>query len=384
MHRLLLFFLWTSNGFIPNIKPGFYSHTHLYQKRKQSRVVDLDGPTPEEENEPPEMIDPKDIPELYYDEDAHPIPHQPWRRGETLGCEDPIDAPWRKEAEGIITLSAANVGATVVGVTWYLTTVVVTIDTNFSSVPEYREGPEVIIETAGPPVYKNPDNPEPEDIIPDEEEEFLWKRDIVADDERERNVLAPREEEDEDDTIDKEVEMDREREKLPLDQETREDIAGFSAEQEEYYENEPTEKKSMLNYFVDPLKISTISKSILDALDLVEDELKVLARHEVLLTTPRNNPIILDRQDQFDANIGADVIIQTQDPWESNRVLRGALLERNSMDLIINKKGRMVTIPLCFIKYVRLAATDEQLSEDWEEEVSADYSFDPKGLEPLP
>jgi len=366
----LFLFLGTIHAFVPNSKPGFYSYTQLYQNRERSRVVDFDGPTPEVQDESSDTIDLEDIPEYHYDENVHPIPHQPWRRGETLGCEDPIDSPWRKEAEAIITVGASQVGAQVVGVTWYLTTVVITISPDLSSVPEYQSGPEVVFETTGPPVYKNPDNPSPEDIIPDEEDEFLWERDVVGQEERERNVLVHREEgEDEDDTIDKEIEMKRERENLPLDKETREDIAGFSEEQISYYDNYPTQVVSNLNYFVDQNQISTVAKAILDALELKEEELNVLGRHEVLLTTPRNDPNLLDRQDQFDANIGADVVVETQDPWESNRVLRGALLERNSMDLIINKKGNMVTIPLCFVKNVHLegASMIEESPEEWAE-----------------
>lgn len=68
--------------------------------------------------------------------------------------------------------------------------------------------------------------------------------------------------------------------------------------------------------------------------------------------------------------IKALTVVETQDPWESNRVLRGKLLERNSMDVIINKKGRMVTIPLNFVKCVRVApsVTDGDDEEEETEE----------------
>lgn len=37
----------------------------------------------------------------------------------------------------------------------------------------------------------------------------------------------------------------------------------------------------------------------------------------------------------------------------------GKLIDRNSMDLIINKKGHMVTIPLNFVRCVRLAIPND-------------------------
>jgi ribosome maturation factor RimP len=338
----------------------------LSAQRPPSRVVDFDGPTPTQEIEPPDVIDPADIYGLDYDEANHPIPHQPWRRGETRGCEDPIDAPWRQQAESIITLSAATVGSTVRDVTWFLTSVVIAIENDFSQVPQYQGGPEVVYESPGPVQYLNPDNPNPDDIIPDEEDAFLWERDTAVEDEIEKNRLAPRQE-GEDETIDMELAMDRDLEKLPLDQETREDMAGFTDEQLGDFERAPVEKDSIKNYMVDSLKISTIAKAILDGLEQVEDDLQILSRHEVILTTPSDTDV-LDSQREFDAYRGFDVIVETQDPWESNRVLRGKLLERNSMDLIINKKGRMVTIPLNFVKAVRLSPSVRREEEDAEDD----------------
>ena len=230
------------------------------------------------------------------------------------------------------------------------------MDNDFSQVPQYQGGPEVVYESPGPVQYFNPDNPNPDDIIPDEEEEFLWERDSAVEDEIEKNRLAPRQE-GEDETIDMELAMDRALEKLPLDRETREEMAGLTDEQLGDFERAPVEKDSIKNYMVDSLKISTIAKAILDGLEQVEDDLEILSRHEVILTTPGETDM-LDTQREFDAYRGFDVIVETQDPWASNRVLRGKLLERNSMDLIINKKGRMVTIPLNFVKAVRLPPTN--------------------------
>jgi ribosome maturation factor RimP len=334
-------------------RPSFYvPSTVLFKtKREKSRVVDLDGPTPEQSPDAVDMIDIADLPELEYDENNHPIPHQPWRRGETGGCEDPIRADWRQRAEGIITLSAANRGATVRDVTWYLTSVVITIENDLSQVPQYEGGPEVVTYTPGPPQYFDPENPEPEPIV-GTGEDIVWERDVVAEEDRERNQIAPRQEGD-DESFDEDMEMASQREKRFLDKETREDMAGLTDEEIGELESAPVAKDSIKNYMVDSLKISTIAKAILDGLELVEDELQILSRHEVIITTPGASDI-LETQREFDAYRGFDVIVETQDPWESNRVLRGKLLERNSMDLIINKKGRMVTIPLNFVKCVKL------------------------------
>lgn len=58
----------------------------------------------------------------------------------------------------------------------------------------------------------------------------------------------------------------------------------------------------------------------------------------------------------FEMLRGSRVIVETRDPFESNRTLKGKLVDRNAMDLMINKKGRMVTVPLNFVKSVRLPA----------------------------
>lgn len=366
---LLLFLASSAQAFVPaGRRPSF---TTLFAKQKQkarapSKVVDYDGPTPEKTPETVPIVDPADIYGLEYDEDAHPIPHQPWRRGETRGCEDPIDAEWRTQAQDIITLAAATKGVTVVDVTWFLTTVIVTIDPDLDQVPQYQGGPEVVYESPAPPVYFNPDNPDPEVIVPEEEDEFLWERDKVAAEELEKNRVAPKEQ-DEDDTFDKEIQMQRDMETLPLDRETREDMAGFTDEEIGDFERSPVEKDSIKNYMVDSLKISTVAKAILDGLEQVEEELLILERHEMILTTPSEDDI-LDTQREFDAYRGFDVAVETQDPWDSNRVLRGKLLERNSMDVIINKKGRMVTIPLNFVKCVRMMQPNDEDEEEEDED----------------
>ena len=320
-------------------------------KRPRSRVVDMDGPTPDTPEDVPELIDPSDIPELHYDKKNHPIPHQPWRRGTTEGCEDPIEAPWRQEASKLIKKAARMVGGNVIDVTWYLTQVVITVDdTLLDMVDDYTTGPEIILapnnEHDGPE-YFDPEDPNPEPIWADEEE-YLYERDDETEDMLKKNMYA-RKDEDDDDDVDWPVENPV---KLFAEKETREDMAAMSDEEEARLENEERPVDSGI-LELNTAALSTMARAILDALEAVEDTLRVLERHEVILTSP-GAPDVLETQRQFDAWRGFDVIVETQDPFQSNRILRGKLLTRNSMDLVINKKGRMVTIPLNFVKCVKL------------------------------
>jgi ribosome maturation factor RimP len=130
--------------------------------------------------------------------------------------------------------------------------------------------------------------------------------------------------------------------------------------EEEQERNEELEKPLDLDTMViDTAALSTVAKAILDALETVEEELQILERHELILTSPGASDV-LETQRQFNAYRGFDVIVETVDPFESNRTLKGKLVDRNAMDLVINKKGRMVTVPLNFVKCVRLPAAKRE------------------------
>lgn len=107
---------------------------------------------------------------------------------------------------------------------------------------------------------------------------------------------------------------------------------------------------------VDAHALTIISKAIIDALEEhdVEDRLKVLSRHEVILTVPGDEELYVETQRQFDAMRGQKVMVQTQDPFGSNRVLTGRLVDRNALDIILNVKGRMVTLPQNMVAYVEI------------------------------
>jgi hypothetical protein len=150
---------------------------------------------------------------------------------------------------------------------------------------------------------------------------------------------------------------------------------------------------------VDAKALSVVGQAITTALgaDAVETRLRILSRHDLILTSPLDNPCVLDSQGEFDRAIGLDVYVETRDPWDSNRVLFGKLVDRNALDVIINQdnSGRMVTVPHSMIHQVLLpsglargsarikagfsassARDDEEGDGDGEEGEEGDYNDD--------
>ena len=340
------------HSFTPR-SPSFVDLTVLRaasSSRPRSRVSDPTGVTPTIEGDEIPIIDNEDIPELYYDENKHPIPHQPWRRGETAGCEDPIDAEWRQKAEKIIHQAVDMTGGQFIDVTWYLTHLVVTIDESMSGVHRdlmKTDGPVINVVERESPMYRDPADPNPEDIWADDED-ITYERDEESEEDLKSKMYARQEDGEEDLELDEEGDIP-----LYASQESREDDALRVAEEAELFEEKRERPLNVETLKVDTPALSTIGGAILDALETVEEELQVLARHEIVLASP-GAPDVLETQKQFDSHRGFDVAVETQDPWESNRTLRGKLLDRNSMDVMINQKGRMVTIPLNFVKCVRV------------------------------
>lgn len=340
--------------------------------RPPSTVTDVDGPTPQNDPGSIPEIDPDDIPELRevngFDDLPHgPIPHQPWRRGETSGCEAPITAPWRIRAEQVISQSAEFVAQkpVVLDVTWFLTSVLVTLDEQVIEEMDRdiwkARGPPIEVLTPRIPQYVDPNNPTPEAIIeeePSEEEELAKQREL----ERlkfKRNLRYARKSEGDD--PDEPHNLD------DWDPDAAESLYSderLVVEEPEYEELEARPQKTVdAALFVDTAKLSTIAQAILDGLESIEDECQILSRHELVLTAP-GAPNFLETQKQFDAYRNHKVVVETVDPWKSNRVLRGLLIDRNSMDVIINKKGMMVTIPHNFVRCVRLAGPKESASPE--------------------
>ena len=137
---------------------------------------------------------------------------------------------------------------------------------------------------------------------------------------------------------------------------------------------------------VDTAAVSTIAGAIISALEDVEEELQILARHEIILSSLTGMGWFVDTQKEFDKYRGYKVAVHTQDPWESNRVVKGILVDRNSMDVIINQQGRMVTIPNNFVSAVELkerqkgdnvdASLNDDDDDDNDDEDDDDYEYE--------
>jgi ribosome maturation factor RimP len=115
--------------------------------------------------------------------------------------------------------------------------------------------------------------------------------------------------------------------------------------------------------------ISVIARAIIDALEDedVEERLEILSRHEIVMTSPGPDNYI-ETQREFDENRDNIVNVQTQDPFGSNRVLVGKLVDRNALDVYINVKGRLVTIPLNMVAHVTISDLNPDSVEEEEEE----------------
>ena len=97
------------------------------------------------------------------------------------------------------------------------------------------------------------------------------------------------------------------------------------------------------------------SRAVVAALEPRDDDLRVLARHGVEVTSPGASDLITT-QAAFEAFKGFDVTVRTLNPIEGGeeRVIEGRLQERTTTDVVINVKGRMVKIPWHLVGEVRL------------------------------
>ncbi len=327
------------------------------------------------------------MPEAQYDPDNHPIPHQPWRRGDTDGCHDPITAPWRLEAESIISDAVAVVGAKVEDVTWYMAKCVVSInEQSLADVVSYTEGPEVRVaypdtEDVAGHIFHDPDEGTDNELFTEEDEILEFEQ---YDEETEYEILKA--------NMPEEIDEETGEPLPPREPRSREErVIEMEEEWTNRWLDEPREEKpadGMFSHPVDTKALSVVSQAIITALEdeHVEEKLQILSRHDVVLTSPLDNPCILDSQKEFDAARDLDVYVETRDPWGSNRVLGGKLVDRNPMDVIINQdnSGRMVTIPNSMIHQVLLpsglakgnarmkahldAEDNEEEDDDWDVE----------------
>ena len=193
--------------------------------------------------------------------------------------------------------------------------------------------------------YYDPEDPDPEDIEEEEHDDPVYMRDLEREEELKENIYSRKE--------DDEEEMDLPEELPPLYQAQESRIDDMLRLAEEGNLRAEKQEKPVADYDIDTMALSTVAEAILNALESEEEELRVLDRHELILTSPGYIEV-LETQKQFDEARGKSVLVETQDPWDSNRTLKGTLIDRNAMDVYINVKGRMVTIPLNFVSCVRL------------------------------
>jgi len=348
----------------------------ILNARKPSKVVDFDGPSPPLVHEPAEEIDIEDLDEykeMMCEADMpHPVPHQPWRKGDLAGCDAPLSAEWRLEAEEAIKNAVKFVGGEVIDVTWFLTTLLITVDEKKMPGLDQKmfknRGPLIDVREPRGPMYRDPKDPNPEPIwITDEEDKIAWTeeqehRDLME--QLKSNTYAQGAEDE-----------NYEKDDSPLRQMTEHEV--FLKQEEEDEERQARSPREVADgsIFLDKAGLSIISQAILDILEPREEELEILCRHEIVLTSP-GRPDVLEYQKQFNKWRGKPVIVETQDPWESNRTLKGKLVDRNSMDLIINIQGRMVTVPHVFIKCVRIPSNVFQEMKEEEEENEEDEDDD--------
>lgn len=283
----------------------------------------------------------------------------------------------------MIEMGVQIVGGNYIDTTWHLTSVVITIGMEFQAMkPDLlREGgPEIRIDTTCKPMYYDPDDPKPDAIDFEEDQDTpFFERDLEADQAIANRTYAKASIEDGESDTAESLGLDPE-DDMPLyvDKEFREDLALRASELRAlretktddpvdwddmfWFDKSGPEHKKYYGEKVNTAALSTIAGSIMDALKEREDELQILARHEVVIASP-SNPRALDTQKKLDAAIGRRVAVRTHDPWESNRSLYGVLVDRNALDVYINQKGRLVTIPNNFVSGVELMLSDEEEEE---------------------
>jgi len=295
--------------FTPNLnirqKIWVSSSSSSLNKLSPSKVEADDEPTPtrEDSEDDFEEADPSILDEGKYDPDHYPVKGQPWRRGETDGIHDPIKVPWRVEAEGIIKKACETVNAEVHDITWGNAYCLITI-ADMSEVEGIIDGPEVDIDMGewydDSPTGTGPD--------------YFWEPKMSEEEMMEYDSTHP---------------------KVRIEQ----------------MDDPIHEERDKIDTYV----LSAIAKAVLDALqdEEVEERLHIVSRHQMMFTTP-GQPDVLNSQNDFDAYRGFDVLVETRDPWRSNRTLKGKLIQRTALDVLINVKGRMVTIPNNFVHKVKL------------------------------
>lgn len=242
-------------------------------------------------------------------------------------------------------------------VTWYMAKCVISLDAkSFSNVIPYIDGPEVRIvypdstDISGH-VFIDPEAGSDEEMFTEEDELLDYEQ---YDEDTEYEILKSSMPIEYDEATGMELPPREPRSRVERVMEMQEEYE--SRNQDEGRVEKPSD--GLFSHPVNTKALSVISQAIMKALseEDVENRLRILSRHDVILTSPLDSPVVLDSQKEFDEARDLDVYVETRDPWGSNRVLGGKLVDRNAMDVIINQdnSGRMVTIPNSMIHQVLL------------------------------
>lgn len=219
-------------------------------------------------------------------------------------------------------------------------------------------------------MYYDPANPNPEPIHTDGVR-VVYQRETpeeAADREDRRQRMYAKQDADDDPNETHIPDIGMDETPLYMNEETQEDIAGLVADTLARRKFEDPKPYDIQYIKIDTAALSTIAQAILDILEPYEAEWDILSRHELMLTSPNPAPDVIETQKQFDAYRDHHVIVETFDPFNSNRTLKGQLVDRNAMDLLLNIKGRLVTVPLNFVKCVRLPPQDYSYEDEEEED----------------
>jgi ribosome maturation factor RimP len=254
---------------------------------------------------------------------------------------------------------------------------------NFVSTTNRDRGPVIQVQAPELPLYHDPDLREPLPVnMDDDQDSYVLETDEEREDAliRRTAMYAP---------IDPDMGDDPNEPHIPdigmdntVGQVTKTPQAELADDQ---FMGEPDlERSPDATIAVNTQALSTIGQAILDALEPFEDEWQILSRHELILTSPSSCLEVIETQKQFDAYRDHHVAVQTYDPLGSNRTLKGQLVDRNAMDLLLNIKGRLVTVPLNFVRCVQLppqgyddddSSPNREYMEDEEDEMEGDVEM---------
>ena len=106
------------------------------------------------------------------------------------------------------------------------------------------------------------------------------------------------------------------------------------------------------------------SRAVVAALEPRDDDLRVLARHGVEVTSPGASDLITT-QAAFEAFKGFDVTVTTNAEFKKKTKFKGTLVGRAAEFVTINLKGRLQKIPIELVEAVRLPTAQTEAGDPY-------------------